>query len=1320
LILNRSPLGALVRRVAGIRASVHTKLLSGFLLVTLLFIVMAVVSLQALVSTTRQSRLLDQAHERVSWSQQIEHALARQMHFTVLALHTQDEAAIAKILRENNRFNSMLPKLETEGTAEHEVLIEEIRSSQDDAMAAIADMANAIRDGKLGDFTGALLNRLERLDREITTRVGRLVEVEQNRMARLRDSVNAANRTSLILTSVFAVIAVVLALLFGFVISWSFILPVREAQAFLGHVAAGDFGRRITVPNRDEFGALADSLNHMNRELRRLDEEQRRAAAEIAEALNQQTATAEILKVISSSPTDVQPVFDAIASSAMRIFDCTSVAVFLEHDGRIDVGAVAGHTDKMVQGLREQFPRPLDRDTASGRTILDRAVQHFPDIGAPDVPAGARAVSDATGIRAILAAPMLREGTAIGAIVLTRDYAGPFSDKLVTLLQTFADQAVIAIENVRLFNETKEALERQTATAEILKVISSSPTDTQPVFDAIARSVVRLCDGLYTYVGLFDGAMLRFVAYHNVSPAALAILKERFPSAPIRGSSTGNALLDRIAVHIPDVMADATYPFKDLARADGYRAILAVPMLRGGTPIGVIAVGRRTPFSEDQIELVKSFADQAVIAIENVRLFKEVEARTAALSQSVQQLTALGEVGQAISSTLDIEQVLKTVVTRAMQLTGLDAGVIYEYDAPSERFELRASENFDDESIAGLRGASLRVGEGAVGRSVTERKPMQVADTHAADYPGRLRALLEREGFRAILAVPLLREDQTIGALMMLRKTPGSFAAEIVELLKTFAAQSALAIQNARLFREIAEKGRQLEVASQLKSQFLANMSHELRTPLNAIIGVTEMLHEDAVDLKRDDELEPLERVLRAARHLLALINDILDLSKIEAGKMDIHIESFAIAPLVEDVVQTIGTMAAKNGNQVVVDCAPDIGTMRADQTRIRQALLNLASNANKFTERGTVTIGARRAIEQDREWVTMAVTDTGIGLTPEQMGKLFQEFVQADASTTRKYGGTGLGLAISRRFCQMMGGDITVASEPGRGSTFTIRLPAEVGVAQPAAAVRDAARPRALPSAGSMILVVDDDQSVRDLTERFLTREGFSVVTASGGQEGLRLARELHPAAITLDVMMPDLDGWTVLAAIKGDPELADIPVILMTIVDEKNRGYSLGATDYMVKPIDRERLVGVLRNICGAVGRQVLLVDDDDMMRRGMRLALEEDGWEVSEAENGRIALARLAETRPDIIMLDLMMPEMDGFEFLDEMRQRAEWRDIPVLVVTAKDLTAEDRARLNGGVERILQKSGRDEMLGEVGRALAGFVERGRGKKVVEETR
>jgi signal transduction histidine kinase/CheY-like chemotaxis protein len=504
--------------------------------------------------------------------------------------------------------------------------------------------------------------------------------------------------------------------------------------------------------------------------------------------------------------------------------------------------------------------------------------------------------------------------------------------------------------------------------------------------------------------------------------------------------------------------------------------------------------------------------------------------------------------------------------------------------------------------------------------------------------------------------------------------------------------------------------------ASRTKSSFLANMSHELRTPLNAIIGVTEMLQEDARDLKREDEVEPLDRVLRASRHLLALINDILDLSKIESGKMELSTEFFAVSPLIDDAVKTLDTLSKKNGNRVVVDCNPKVGTIHADQMRLRQALLNLASNANKFTEHGTVTIAADRTQEGAREWITISVSDTGIGMTSEQIGKLFQEFSQADASTTRKYGGTGLGLAISRRFCQMMGGDITVKSEPGRGSTFTIRLPvvAQETPIQPAASVR---LPSAVTQEGApLILIVDDDVTVREVISRYLERAGFTVASADGGQEGLRLARELHPDAMTLDIMMPGIDGWTVLAAIKGDPDLQDIPVILLTIVDEKNRGFSLGASEYLVKPVDRDKLTGVLRNIVGSRDRRVLLVDDDDFGRKAVRVALHQDGWNVTEAANGRLALDQLAKDQPSAIILDLMMPEMDGFTFLDEMRRKPEWRAIPIVVITAKDLTAEDRKRLNGGVEQIIAKTGQDDMLNEVLGALTKCIERRNKERLV----
>jgi signal transduction histidine kinase/DNA-binding response OmpR family regulator len=690
-----------------------------------------------------------------------------------------------------------------------------------------------------------------------------------------------------------------------------------------------------------------------------------------------------------------------------------------------------------------------------------------------------------------------------------------------------------------------------------------------------------------------------------------------------------------------------------------------------------------------------------------------LQAKTRELERTVDELRALGEVGRAVSSTLDLEAVLTIIVSHAVQITGTDGGAIYEYDPSTQTFLLRATHQMEAELIAALRAHPPRFGEGTVGRAAATRRPVQIADVDEdVTYGARLRELFGRHGFRARLAVPLIREDEIVGALVVRRRSPGQFSSELSELLQSFATQSVLAIQNARLFREIEEQRRALEIASQHKSQFLANMSHELRTPMNAIIGVGEMLLEDARDLGREEEVEPLTRILRAARHLLTVINDILDLSKIEAGKMELHLEAFPIAPLLDDVAATVRGQAERNGNELRVECAPDVGTMRADATRVRQALLNLASNAVKFTQHGVVTLGAAREVG---DTIAMRVSDTGIGMTPEQTARLFQDFTQADASTTRKYGGTGLGLAISRRLCRIMGGDIAVTSTPGAGSTFTITLPAAVDLAGPAARedvpVPEAPSRAAARSARS-VLIIDDDPTVREVMGRFLERQGFDVVTAADGIEGLARAREHHPAAITLDIMMPELDGWTVLAALKGDPSLADIPVVLVTIVDERQRGYALGVVEYMVKPIDRERLAAVLRMLCHQPGH-VLLVEDDADTRALMREALAGAGWTVTEAENGRRALDRLAQRVPSAIVLDLAMPEMDGFEFLDELRKDAKWRAVPVLVVTARDLTAADRQRLNGGVEHVIQKGGRagEDLLREVADALLACVRRPR---------
>jgi signal transduction histidine kinase/CheY-like chemotaxis protein len=483
------------------------------------------------------------------------------------------------------------------------------------------------------------------------------------------------------------------------------------------------------------------------------------------------------------------------------------------------------------------------------------------------------------------------------------------------------------------------------------------------------------------------------------------------------------------------------------------------------------------------------------------------------------------------------------------------------------------------------------------------------------------------------------------------------------------------------------------EDASRAKSGFLANMSHELRTPMNAIIGYSEMLMEDAEDEGNEAAAGDLKKIHSAGTHLLSLINDVLDLSKIEAGRMDVYLESFEIPAMVRDVVSTIDALVKKNSNQLKVEIDPSLGTMRADVTKVRQALFNLLSNAAKFTHEGEVGLVVQGEHEEGVDWVRMAVSDSGIGIPPEKIDHVFEEFSQADETTTRDYGGTGLGLPISRRFCQLMGGDITVESTVGHGSTFTIRLPVEVELATEEA---EEAPVPVIPEPGEeqVVLVVDDDPNALDLLGRTLQAAGVRIVTARDGREALNLARKLHPAAITLDVLMPGMDGWEALRELKGDPETRDIPVIMVTMTDDRELGYALGATEFLTKPVDRGQLVQLLERYAleGAVCR-ALVVDDKAENRQVLRRALENEGWQVGEAENGRVALERVAEQVPSLILLDLMMPVMDGFEFVMEMRKRDASRAIPIVVVTAKDVTEEDRRRLNGDVVGLIQRGGLD---------------------------
>ena len=773
------------------------------------------------------------------------------------------------------------------------------------------------------------------------------------------------------------------------------------------------------------------------------------AHAQVTEALEQQTATSEILRVISSSPTDVQPVFDTIVRSATRLCNGLFSALF-QFDGEL-LHHVALHnfTPEALEQLNRTYPTRPNRTLGSGRAILERAVAHIPDVEL-DPEYQHLILSRAIGHRSSLSVPMLREGAPIGVIWVARAEAGPFSANEIELLKTFADQAVIAIENVRLFTELQTsnrgliaALDKQTATSDILRVISRSQTNVQPVFDAILGSAVRLLRGYSGVMTRLAGDQIELAALTSTDDAGDAATRAAFPQSDQSDGLHAQATRDRAPINITDAQTDprASDAVRANARARGNRSWVIVPLLRHDEAVGTLAVTRREPggFTDDEIALLKTFADQAVIAIENARLLTELQARTQELSRSVGELQALGEVGQAISSTLDLETVLTTIVSRAVQLSALDGGVVFEYDEGTEEFVQRAGTDPGGALAEARRTTRIRKGEGVLGRTAITLEPIQVPDiTVPAAYEGRLREILVESGVRAILAVPMVREGRLIGCLGVTRNRPGEFPAETIELLRTFATQSALAIQNARLFHEIEDKSRQLEAASRHKSEFLANMSHELRTPLNAIIGFSEVLAEKMFGDVNDKQAEYLQDILESGRHLLSLINDILDLSKIEAGRMELELAEFDLPQAIQNALTLVRERALRRGIALHHAIDDRVADIRADERKVKQVLLNLLSNAIKFTpEGGRIHV---RAAPADG-LIEVSVTDSGVGIAPADQAAVFEEFRQV-GTADKKAEGTGLGLTLSRKFVELHGGRIWVQSEVGRGSTFTFTLP--------------------------------------------------------------------------------------------------------------------------------------------------------------------------------------------------------------------------------------------------------------------------------------
>jgi GAF domain-containing protein/anti-sigma regulatory factor (Ser/Thr protein kinase) len=770
----------------------------------------------------------------------------------------------------------------------------------------------------------------------------------------------------------------------------------------------------------------------------RLFEAEQASKRELREALDYRTATSDVLNVISRSPSRLQPVFDTLVESAARLCQAEKAQIFRCEGTTFNQCASYGLDPRFGEYVKTLEITP-GRGSVTGRVLLEgKTVQIIDVLADPDY-----SLDEAQrlgGFRTHMGVPLLRQGTPIGVIILSRTIVRPFTDKQIELAETFADQAVIAIENTRLFEEVQartrelqESLEYQTASSEVLGVISQSPSQAQPVFEAIVATARQLCQAEYALIFRLGGDdRYHLVAHSNTHQSFLTWLQAN-PCAAGDGSAVGLVALEKHTIHMPDALADPRFSDYRRQREARARTMVAVPLLNLGQVIGVIWLARSEvkPFTDRQVDLVTTFANQAVIAVNNARLFEEVQARN-------RDLTALTEVGRAVSSTLDLKVVLKTIVDRAVTLSGTDAGSIFYYRPEVGRFELGETAGIAGEIIARLRKLDIAAKDSGLGEAIAHRKPLLIPDlTKRESNP--LRAAVIEAGFRAALIVPLLSSDGPLGTLVLQRRQPGEFPQTVVTLMESFADQSAIALENARLFNEIAQKSRELEIASQHKSQFVANMSHELRTPLAAILGYAELMQEGFYEPQGPKSLDALTRIRANSKHLLGLINTVLDIAKIESGQFTLNMAEYAIESVVETVRSATESLAQNKKLALKTEIAKPLPIGLGDEQRLTQVLLNLVGNAIKFTDAGEVRIAATSVNGQ----FNVTVSDTGPGIPAEHQARIFDQFHQVDSSNTKAKGGTGLGLAIAKQIVEMHGGRIWVQSTLGQGSTFQMELPA-------------------------------------------------------------------------------------------------------------------------------------------------------------------------------------------------------------------------------------------------------------------------------------
>ena len=844
----------------------------------------------------------------------------------------------------------------------------------------------------------------------------------------------------------------------------------------------------------------------------------------------------------------------------------------------------------------------------------------------------------------------------------------------------------------RLADELTEVREQLGATSEVLAVIGRSVSNLEEVLETVVESGRKLCGADAGQISLVDGDRYR-LAYGSGMTAEHREFIANNPVVLDRGTLVGRVGLDRRATQITDVLADPDYSLAQAQRAAGYRTLMGVPMLLEGEVVGVLMVWRTKvdPFSDHAVKVLTAFAAQAALAVRTVDLVRALESRTDELGRKVTQLEALGVVGQAESFSLNLTEVLSTIITQAVQLSGTDGGSIYEFDEDAREFRVETVCGTSPEELDALRRTRIGLDDTFLGKAAMLGRPLELTDLRDAPLDPHLSILAEG-GWRSLVAVPMLREGRIVGAMVVRRRTPGRVPQEICDLLETFASQSALALINAQLYRELERQSAALEVASQHKSEFLASMSHELRTPLNAIIGFSEVLLERMFGELNERQDDYLRDIWSSGKHLLELLNDILDLSKIEAGQMVLNRSEFDVRESLEYCLALVRERAIKQRMLLSLEVGPEVGLVNADRLRFRQVVLNLLSNAVKFTPDGG-RVGVRASIRD--QILVVEVADTGPGVAAEDRQRIFDAFQQGTRHPEQTEG-TGLGLTLSKRILELHGGRIWVESEAGKGSTFGFALPA--GSGEPALtsvpqAGLDSGFPAELASGpGPTVVVVEDDRRSFDLLRVYLEAAGARVVSARDGEEGLDTVRRLSPAGVILDILLPGIDGWEVLAQLKADPDTAAIPVVVVSMLDERGRGFALGAAEYLVKPVGKDPLLAALHRAAAIPERQhtVVAIDDDPLAIELVRASLEPEGWTVLGAATGQEGLALIRERKPSAVLLDLLMPGMDGFEVVEALRADPGTKSVPVVILTSKSMTQQDKERLQGRITYVARKT------------------------------